>query len=682
MAIQWQMRDDLIDKWIDLSDDYRISGTRTPTLRFSNIQTFDSRKYRCSILFNTGGFHCRENTDQTSLSVGKYPQRPPDLIAEYCQGSTTKTLSFNAKPNDDIWYGSDRDDAVGTTKAPKPSSGESGVFDYWFSALSNEKCESPKAKYSVIIHPKPLAPISTTPETVLEGEYLVFEASGENLKWYTSRTGRTYKSEQPIYSSVDEYTHYVSQVSEFGCESDRTLIKASVIGVIGFAKDLEDKADCEGNSVRFLAKAKGIAPLKYQWERKLPGDSLFTILENEAEKELLVSNIGSKENPHRTEFRVTVSDSTGSKTSNSAFLLVNGIKGTIANQFFCSDNEWRANLKNLEFQGQVNQYEFQRQEGRSWVTLDTIQNLNVSNELIFKDLKDSLSVNSDYRLRVFFEAENGGTCARSTNEFNFKKAERPVSPKSFATEICQYSSFRIDSIKYVWFANQADSSLLKDFEHVLFDSSGLQQYYYANLDSVTGCISSKDTFLLNVLPSDSIRLITNEFSYCQEDSSSFLTLADSLNYFWFDSLLTPLGSTLLVDQGISREDIFYVTTKYENGCFSPKTKVTVAIRNCETDEIVSFRNELGLGEEIEPSCMTFPNPFISGDELFLSTSFSKIEHSNLFNLKGQEINHFLESTPDSFQKLRINSDLREGVYILRILGENGNLCEWKMVKTR
>ncbi|AWW00654.1 Ig-like domain-containing protein [Arcticibacterium luteifluviistationis] len=682
MSFQWQIRDDVIDKWIDISDDFRTSGSQTANMTIKNIQTYDNRKYRCSLVFNTGGFQCTENTDQTILKVGSYPNRPPDLSAEYCQGKTTKTLSFNGKPNDELWYTHENKEAIGFKKAPKPSSDEAGVFTWWFTEITDENCESPKAKYTVIIHPEPEAPASIGPQFVNEGDTLFFDANGENLHWFTSRTGKAFTTETPAYTEIDEYKHYVSQSNDFGCESDRTLIISFIRGTLGFKKELEDRADCDGNSVRFVANGKGLGSLEYLWERKLPNDTLFREIEGETGSTLLVSKIGSEDNPHKTQFRVKVSDTTGVETSNAAYLLVNEITGSLNAQYYCTDDNWRVNLDSLNIQGKVNEYQLQVQPERSWVTLDTVFNIDSTRILSFYGLKDSVFTDSDYRIRMVFEAENGGTCARSTDEFNFRLDERPKKPEKLTEEICQYSEFELpamDSLNYVWFETQNDTSLLT---MIPLDSSGMFEYYYAHQDSITGCYSEKDTLQLGVLPVDSVFLMNNEFVFCTEDSTAILNIDGISNYSWYasDSLKTVLGDTLEVVLNEAQQETYLFETKYENGCTSPLTKIIVKVESCEANTPVEGEDNVAVNNvEGEPVCVTYPNPAKPNQTVDLYTENLVYESVEVFNSQGQTVPNTLYGAKGQSQKMSLNSDLRDGVYILRILGEYGNHCQWKMV---
>ncbi|WP_304232081.1 T9SS type A sorting domain-containing protein [Jiulongibacter sediminis] len=576
-GFQWQVRDEALDEWVDLADEGSVSGTQTSKLSFKNLQVWHSRKYRCRIFFNTGGFECIENTDQTSLTVGEYPQRPPDLSVEYCQGERTRTLSYNAKPQDDIWYLSNDDSDVGTNKAPKVSSDSAGTFLWYFAAESDEGCASSKAKYTITIHPEPQAPDNRTPAVVKEGDTLVFDASGENLIWYLTRTGKNFElNVPPTFTEVDFYDYYVSQTSEFGCESPRTYIAAEIRGNLGFTADVENLADCEGNSVRFRANQKGIPRFTFQWERKRSGENEFSLMEGETEDELLVSNIGSSSNPHLSEYRVILTDSTGeSAVSNAATLFVNKVDGSIPDQTYCAGSGIKIDTSGLIVQGEIVLIELQKQVGRSWIAIAESENFNFINVL-----SDSLT-EGDFRLRFTFAAEYGATCTRSSTVFSINLSEPPESPGAIDQTICQFGSLNLPvyrDLTYQWYDVEKEPIE----SEVLALESGDDHLFFYSWVNIAGCESTLDSVKLNVLKAPVLELQDTLFTFCRFATEEYLTLSDTADFNWYlDSLLTtPLDEAPLVETAESGTTFYWVTYTNKNGCGSLPVKVTVQVEEC------------------------------------------------------------------------------------------------------
>jgi hypothetical protein len=687
-AYQWQRRDDVEGEWKDLESDYHVAGVKTSVLKFHDLNNLYQGKYRCRIYFNTGGLECIESTDQTYLTVGDYPQNPPNLSEEYCVGETTRTLNVRLTPHTDVWYLNGDDAAIGTTRGFKPSSDSAGVFTFWYTARSKDKCETPKSTYTITVHPSPLPPGNKTPLAIPEGDTLTFDAYGANLQWYRTKTTRTSQVVRPFFTEIDDYKFYVTQVSEFGCESDRVLIESSIYGNLGFKTAMEDKADCDGNSVRFISNGKGPGTLKYTWKKKRPGEEAFVIIEGENETTLSVTNIGSKDNPNLTQFMVEIADSAANMVfSNIAFLRVNELKGALNDQWYCDADYAKVRLENFEIQGDVNQLELQFQDGRSWVTLDSAyladSNWTKKDLHYFTTLEDTL-LDKDFKLRVVFNAENGGTCARSSNEFSLIKAERPEHLGTSSVKICQNTLLEMqpDTLSYQWFANVEDSSRYFNFEKSIGITAGKKEVFYVVEDTVTGCFSEKELINLTVLPADSVKLGITEFAYCTEDALSLFVLDDVLSYRCFqnDSSLTSIGDSLFIDQKISGDTSFLFQAFYENGCFSPIEKLNIKVESCESEAVVSTSEDITPEEVVGFECSTFPNPFRSIDNVELVTKNLIFDEVSIYDSQGFSVEHKLNNGPN--QKLSLNSDLKAGVYILKILDLNGNHCEWKMVKSR
>jgi hypothetical protein len=50
-------------------------------------------------------------------------------------------------------------------------------------------------------------------------------------------------------------------------------------------------------------------------------------------------------------------------------------------------------------------------------------------------------------------------------------------------------------------------------------------------------------------------------------------------------------------------------------------------------------------------------------------------------MAGFKVHHEFRNEMKNYQKLRLNSDLKAGIYIFKVLDLYGNHCEFKMVKS-
>ncbi|MCR9063822.1 MAG: T9SS type A sorting domain-containing protein, partial [Cytophagales bacterium] len=710
---QWQVRDDAAGEWIDLQDDPTLTGTKTASLKFTNLQTWRSRKYRCRIFFNTGGFECIENTDQTLLRVGEYPERPADQTVEYCEGRPTRTLSFNAKPNNDLWFSSLEAWDTGSTRPPKPTSDKAGVYTWWYASVNNEGCVGPKASYTVTIHPAPPAPENTTPAVVELGDTLRFSAKGQYLKWFKSRTGRTFSFNSPFYVKPDYYTHYVSQVSQYGCEGPRTFIGAEIKSPFGINDGLEAVADCEGNSVRFEANQVGIPPLEYQWQRKRPEDSTFFTLENDTLDYIRISNVGSLLDPHLSLYRVVVTDSNDSSyVSDPITLYVNGILGNIDKAYYCSGQIWSPDTTNLDFRGEVEYYQLQKQIGRSWMVVDSTDSLAFT----IHHLQDTLD--GDYRIRAVFKAENGASCARSTDEFQFDRGLIPDSLGTKNMDICQYDYLyrgQLDSTEnsYRWLfrADTVYNWLLEDsLQFTLAEDTTL---WYSVVNKY-GCFGAFDSLNIHVKPAPVLEIQNPVLTSCKlEAIEKPIWLSDPMNVLYFDEQLDSslVKESVLVSDSVQISQYWIVKTD-SGGCQSPAIQITFEVNDCkmEEDTVVNLTEEngengkqLNLSEHSDvyqpnpyaekpetffnwrqeavntPQCDVFPNPVSRNESMNIQLKGVRPENIDVLDIQGRNMEYRVLFKEETNQKMAIMANLNEGVYILRVRDAKGNSCIQRIV---
>jgi hypothetical protein len=206
-------------------------------------------QYRCSILFENTAGTCVENTDLSTVTVGEFPPTPDPKSFEFCQGEKSPKLElFLDKQYDDFWYLENSELSTEYKSQPKIDTETPGDFVLFYRIENKAGCSSELVTVPVKIHPEAPYPFNTTPSSVKEGTELVFTANGENLKWYTSRTGRTFKEESPRYTKVDQYDHYVSQTSAFGCEGPRLYIESEILPILTIKTNPSDQTNCNGNT--------------------------------------------------------------------------------------------------------------------------------------------------------------------------------------------------------------------------------------------------------------------------------------------------------------------------------------------------------------------------------------------------------------------------------------------------
>lgn len=174
---------------------------------------------------------------------------PPPTVsgtpAVYCQGATPSQLT--ATGTDLLWYTS-ATGGTGSPTAPTPSTTIPGTYTCYVTQTLPNRCESPRAVITVIVHAIPLSPGVTSPVNLCQHAAATqLTATGTGLKWYTTASGGTGSATAPTPSTatIGTTTYYVSQTIN-GCESPRATIVVDVGPLAGLPQVSSPIAYCQG----------------------------------------------------------------------------------------------------------------------------------------------------------------------------------------------------------------------------------------------------------------------------------------------------------------------------------------------------------------------------------------------------------------------------------------------------
>lgn len=157
---------------------------------------------------------------------------PTPALVTYCTNVTSTALT--ATGNNLLWYTSPTG-GTSSTIVPIPSVNTAGTTLYYVtqSTASPIACESQRALITVVVNPRPEAPIVNTPLIYCQNfsaPALTATLVGTNSPlWYAAATGGTGSTTPftPSTNSVGITSYYVSQ-SALGCEGARAEIVANV----------------------------------------------------------------------------------------------------------------------------------------------------------------------------------------------------------------------------------------------------------------------------------------------------------------------------------------------------------------------------------------------------------------------------------------------------------------------
>lgn len=568
--IQWQQRQGTGTDWVNLKDSANYSGTNTLHFSISNLTLENQKQYRCSVLFNSTTGTCTETTDLMSLNVGSFPQTPDNKGFEFCQNVSSPKLELYEPNNLAItWYlpGSQ----IGMTKQPIINTKIAGNQIYYYSFTNPEDCESPKATIQIIINPEPPKPINTTPNQVTEGQMLVFNAAGENLKWYTSKTGKSFISTSPFYQKIGSYDHYVSQTSTKGCESDRTFIESEIIAAFGIATQPVSQTNCEDNTTTFSVKTKGSTAVSYRWQ--ILKNGIFEDILGENTSSLKIEDVGKAPHLDGTIYRCIVSNSMKEIVSNEVTLKVNKIEGKLADLEICENNLVNTSVYKENIVGNFSQIEWQKKEGDGYLT-----------KFISKNIADNFQAISEnsgtYRLRITFQNQGSSTCVRTTNALKITVNKKPNPLQKLNYSACQYATLKNILKEF------PPNYVLRNLDSSLAAISHFNDYkpfvLIGNYTNEKGCESDYQKINFDILPAPKLVKGDSIINYCQFSYELKSLKINDLNTFWYSSETEDEATenAFQINTSTNQTHFRWYALEGNNGCLSQKNKIKIELNPC------------------------------------------------------------------------------------------------------
>ncbi len=504
-----------------------------------------------------------------TLDIGEFPPNPTEKSFEFCQNEASPKLNIFVPNGFEIVWFTQKIGGTRFNSQPKIDMTKTGDTGLFFAFENKNKCLSERIWVYIKIRPEPLLPINTTPTLSETDNGLKFTANGENLKWYTSRTGNTFLTSEPIHEKAGKYDYFVTQTNEFGCESDRKAIIAELIESFGIETSPKNQTDCFGNSAVFSIKTKGKAVPTYQWQIKLTTEDDFRNLNFENNKELKIEEIGSKEYPHGSIFRCIVSDGQKTLISSDATLFVNNFNKNIGDLNYCENSALPISHFAKDLVGVVSQIEWQQKNGMQYQIIYKSEQLSSPPNI----------VSGTYRLRFTFRNSGSETCVRSTNDFKIKMLEIPKISKNTSLEVCQYEKtkkiFEMLPTKTIWFQK---NEIITEIDTKIPKNTSFE----VKLVGSNGCISNIQNINLKIKPAPNLTIPDTTFSFCRFSSSQIYLDIQNKTTFWFKSSddNDPTLSYFQIDN--SKEEITtkYVAIRDSSTCLSNTVPVKIKVETC------------------------------------------------------------------------------------------------------
>lgn len=474
------------------------------------------------------------------------------------------------------------------------------------------ECDTVYSNMSRIhIVPDPSVSISADKSIVTEGDSLLLYAAVSggtgnctiswqvnrvssaltNPNWTDAGFGEIFCFSEP---GADTLIHFRARVS---CDFSSCNLAASQVASVRFQRppaplhirsQTLQMINCYGSVSYLLVEAQGEGSLTYQWQRMMPGDSLFTdLMENNYlsgihSPSLRIGSTGNAESPHQARFRCIISDRFSQVSSGEITLVVNRISGNLPNQILCAGNDLHADLNSVTtLTGVPQQFEWQHRSGTGapWTALKDTAKVSGSATPYLKiaDLPELDQV--QYRCAVTFSAHNG-SCVETTGLMTLKVGAYPEKPADIDKEICQAGNlekitlYPPENLKVAWYRLYGADALARQPE-ISTDIPGDYFMQYAYI-SDKKCESPRALVRVTVHPSPPVPFNTTPVMYDETESMTFSAEGENLKWYRTKTL-KQYEQYPPVFTSAGRKS-YYVTQTSAQGCESERLLIQSEIR--------------------------------------------------------------------------------------------------------
>ncbi|ACT95408.1 Ig-like domain-containing protein [Dyadobacter fermentans] len=202
-------------------------GTATPSI---NLKEAKETTYYVTQVSNK---NCESTTRVAQKVLVKPLPAVPGVsqpLIEYCQFIVADPLKATAVTNGTLnWFGTDATGGTSSPTAPIPSTAEGGTTSYYV-AQTLAGCIGDRAKIDVKVNTTPKPATKTYLEYCQNETAPVLDATGSVLKWYREANGTEWQGVPftPFTEKVQDYSFYVTQTGNNGCESPKEEIKIHI----------------------------------------------------------------------------------------------------------------------------------------------------------------------------------------------------------------------------------------------------------------------------------------------------------------------------------------------------------------------------------------------------------------------------------------------------------------------
>ncbi|MBK9934432.1 MAG: hypothetical protein IPP05_09860 [Cytophagaceae bacterium] len=395
------------------------------------------------------------------------------------------------------------------------STNQKYYVSYVKSNSESQTCESPRKEISVDLKQNIRATIVVSNISCLGRNDGKIEINAESIALpLRYELNDTITNNLGIFENLSPGIYNLKITDKEGCNVDTTLIIEINSGP-EFSTQPANITRCKGNTATISFSGNNYNSII--WEKKLPGESSFSIISGANSSVLNLSNIGNSTNPHGTVFRVKISNGICEMVSNEAILSVNSVSPTNSTNSFCENSNNVIDLQNISIVGNISTFQWENRSGTTgpW---NSINNANDS-ILVFQNIQRNHA--GYYRAKITFDNGNGNSCVINTTTstgFRIIVDTLQIPVLSDDLYICSGNSAMLSvsncTGNILWSNGQTLSSILVSPNH---------STKYAVSCTNNSCVAySSDSLLVTVLENaETAPIIYSEkLNYCLGDTIS------------------------------------------------------------------------------------------------------------------------------------------------------------------
>ncbi|EJG00590.1 DUF11 domain-containing protein [Flavobacterium sp. F52] len=472
--------------------------------------------------------------------------------------------------------------------------------DYYASQTLNG-CESLRTRIRVTVNSKSSAPVAAASQSFCAAENSKvqnLQATGANLKWYSSSSGGTALAISQALSNGD---YYVSQTANSCGESERTKVTVT-INSIPSAPAVSSQAFCANDN----KKVSDLMPsgATYKWYSAATGGTLYAGTETLSSGNYYVSQTNSCGESARTAVSVTINNTTSPTASAQTFCSGELKKVSDLSPSGASYKWYNANTGGTLYGGNetlVTGTYYVSQTANGCESLRTAVNITVNQTPAApaasaqtfcssenKKVKDLVATGSNLK---WYNASTGGIqylgdetlisgnyyvsqtlngCESTRLLVSVTVNPTPVAPSisaDGATTFCQGGSVTLTSTggsSYLWSTGATTQS-------ITVSASGNYSVKVSNASGCYSAFSTATTVTVNATPSAPT---ASAQTFCSADNKKVSDLSPSgASYKWYSA---NTGGTLYTGTEALATGTYYVS-QTSDGCESSRTSVSVTV---------------------------------------------------------------------------------------------------------